>query len=864
MRVHNLQNIDLDLLLHKLIVITGVSGSGKSSLAFDTLYAEGQRRYIESFSTYARQFLDRLEKPDADRIGQMPPAIAISQKTAGHSRRSTVATVTEIHDYLRLAFAKIGVVVCPSCHCAVRSDSPASVLRQLQAFAEGTRYQVCFPFELEAEQSASTLRENGFTRVISGNKTINLSEPATDLGRDVLVVVDRLAAGTATPERIADSVELAFSRGHGQCVVLELVPAAEQASVSTESAAESATEQRPVSTTIVVDGRSCRLLRFNSRLVCSDCGQEFIPPEPRLFSFNSPLGACPRCHGFGSIRADSPPAAGRRSTFEPCPECHGRRLQPLSLAVQVGGIDIAEFCAQTVEQSQGFLKQLQVTLLPQEQSLLKSILPQIESRLGYLQSAGLNYLTLDRPMNSLSSGEAQRVSLTGALGSSLVNTLYVLDEPTAGLHPRDTERLLLAVERLRDSRNTVVVVEHDPLFMRRADQLVDIGPGAGRDGGRVVYQGPPGPIETCSESVTGAFLAGRRGVVAAVLNTRRTPQPQWLRLEGARHNNLKNITVQFPLGVLCAVTGVSGSGKSSLIEDTLYPALCRKRGWRIVGVKEREGASHASAAPECDGLVGDEQIDEVILVDRSPIGRTPRSNPATYLKIFGEIRGLFAQAAEAKVRDYKAVQFSLNAASGGRCPTCQGNGSIAIDMQFLPDVTMVCPDCHGTRFRQEVLEVKYRGLNIAEVLALTVREAFPFFRGQSKLQRRLKLLKDVGLGYIALGQPANTLSGGESQRLKLASCMSGGKRVRTLFLLDEPTTGLHPADVERLIDCFNVLLSAGHSLIVIEHNLDVIRSADHIIDLGPEAGAGGGRVVAQGTPEEVARVAESVTARYLR
>lgn len=581
--------------------------------------------------------------------------------------------------------------------------------------------------------------------------------------------------------------------------------------------------------------------------------------------------------------------------METCPDCHGRRLQPQALAVRLApwdfamggdngdghngrsgppasgrvgsavlptpvstqdrpleGLDIAAACALTVEELHAFLCTVQ-TADESRRLPLHAILPQLLSRLEYLKLVGLEYLTLDRPLVSLSGGEAHRVSLTAALGSHLVNTLYVLDEPTAGLHPGDTERLLTTIERLRDAGNTVVVVEHDPLVLRRADQLIDIGPGAGSEGGRVVFQGPPADAASQTGTPTGDYLSGRRQIANPSSGQRRSPHPVPLRLAGARHHNLQNITVEFPLGVLCVVTGVSGSGKSSLVEETLYRALCRKLG--------------DPGGPEpgpFDSLSGAESLAAVVLIDQTPVGRTPRSNPATCLKIFNAIRELFAETAEAKVRNYAPRQFGFNTATGGRCPTCQGNGSLAIDMQFLPDVTMVCPDCRGARFRREVLEIKYRGLNIAEVLAMTVRDAFPFFRGQSRLQRRLKLLKDVGLDYVTLGQPANTLSGGESQRLKLAACMGQGGSARTLFILNEPTTGLHPADVARLLDCLAILLAAGHSLIVIEHNLDLIRCADQIIDLGPGAGPGGGRVVAQGTPAEVARVSTSLTGRYLR
>lgn len=838
-RVHNLQNVDLDVPLNKLVVITGVSGAGKSSLAFDTLYAEGQRRYIESFSTDARHFLDRLERPDADRIEPIPPAIALRAKPAAASRRATVATATEIHDYLRLLFAKAGTIVCPDCHREVRRESPASVQTALEKLPPGTRYQVCFPvapvtpplskgglggsrnltndpsFTPDVATHEQHLREAGFTRFI-------------DIDNIRLAVVDRLIAGKTTAERLTDSLETAFEHGDGQCIIVE---GAAIAIAPPNGDAENIVSQDAPS------GRNPTYTRFNTRLMCGGCGSEFAEPEPRLFSHFSPLGACPTCLGRGEIRV---PANGKRDReWRVCLACAGARLQQLALAVQIDGKNIAELCRLTVKEL--------ATSPPLLRRGEDNLLAQIEARLQLLTELGLDYLALDRPLNTLSAGESQRVLLTATLGARLVNTLYVLDEPTIGLHPRDTSRLMNVLHRLRDAGNSVLAVEHDRALILHADQVIDIGPGAGRDGGRIVYQGSSTGIADCEDSVTGRYLSGRAKVTPQKVE--QNESRGWIKLSGAMRNNLRNVTVSFPVGVLCVVSGVSGSGKSSLVQETLYPAL-------------REALDKKDAAkPQV--LSGVEHIDDVILVDQTPLGRTPRSNPATCLQVYGEIRALFAETSEAKVRNYTAGHFSFNSASGGRCPTCEGNGTLQIDMQFLPDVTMTCPDCKGTRFRREILDVKYRGRTIAEVLAMTIREAFPFFRGRSRLQRRLKYLKDVGLDYLTLGQPAATLSGGESQRLKLAAALARGSRSRTLFLFDEPTAGLHPADVAKLLECLRALLAGGHSLIVIEHNLDVLRTADYIIDLGPGAGPDGGRIVAQGTPDDIAQSPDSITGRFL-
>ena len=862
-RVHNLQNVDLDIPLGKLIVVTGVSGSGKSSLAFDTLYAEGQRRYVESFSTYSRRFLERFEKPDTDRIEPIPPAVAVRQKSGGRSRRATVGTATEIYDHLRLLYARFGTIVCTKCGRLVERHTPATARPVLNSLTAGTRFLLCFALagsSLEgAEESpagVAALAAAGFTRLILGERTMAVAEaaPRRSPSDGALVVVDRLTAGGTTTDRLADSLELAFRHGNGACVALV------QAS---ETAQSPATERR------VVDGIEYTVVSFSTRLVCPGCRREFADPEPALFNFNSPLGACPACKGTGEVIA----GPVTEPQWQVCATCRGTRLRPEAVAVRVGGKTIVELARMTADELFDFLRATDKQETDADRHLSDQIFAQAVGRLEYLNEVGLGYLTLDRPARTLSGGEAQRVRLTSAFGSKFVNLLYVLDEPTCGLHPRDTERLLTAIRRLRDAGNTLVIVEHDAALIREADLVVDIGPGAGREGGRVVFQGSPAELAGQSQTATADFLSGRRRVAPSNAAARRSPTG-WLHLAGVEHHNLHDVSVAFPLGVLCVVTGVSGSGKSSLVEETLYPAV-------VAGLNGRAAPSPVVAAPDkanpqstmpCaaereagrfSSLTGLDLVDAVLKIDQSPIGRSARANPASFLSLLGEIRTLFATTAEAKLRNFTARHFSFNSAGGGRCETCRGAGSIAIDMQFLPDVVTTCPDCHGARFRREVLEARYRGLSIAEVLALTVRDAFGFFRGRTRLQRRLKVLKDVGLDYLTLGQPANTLSGGESQRLKLASFLSRASRSRTLFVVEEPTIGLHPADIVRLIDCLGQLLAGGHSVVVIEHNVDFLRNADYVIDIGPGAGVAGGRIVATGTPEEISRIPESITGEFL-
>lgn len=910
-RVHNLKGIDLDLPMNQLVVLTGVSGSGKSSLAFDTLYAEGQRRYIETFSAYTRQFLEKLDKPDADRIDGIPPAVAVAQRSGSRrSSRSTVGTVTEVHDYLSLLYARTGQVVCARCGQTIEPANPTIVARAIDAWPEKTRYQIAFPLEVRPDSDrkalAAMLREDGFARIRVADQTLLLESEEFPMPPDGMidVIVDRLVRGSDSPERRLDSIETAFAKGQGRCRIL------------TDSDA----------------------LTFYQGWRCGRCGLDYPEPDPRLFRYNSPLGACPTCEGFGrvvdldmdrivpdtskTIKAgaivpwttpshrshlvdllDLAPAlgiptdipfkhltpaqkqtiidgapehgfAGLRGFFRwlekksykmhvrvflsrwrgyaLCPSCHGARLRPESLAVRIGGQNIAEVSGLKIHDLIPFLEGLaQGNANP----VVQRVVRQIRARLDYLERIGLGYLSLDRQARTLSGGESQRVALTTALGSGLVNTLYVLDEPSIGLHPQDSDRLIAILNALRDAGNSVVVVEHDQAIIRAADLLIDVGPGAGEAGGQVLYQGPPDRIEGTPQSATADFLSGKRRI--AIPERRRPPTQGHLKLTGAAGHNLKGIDVSFPLGLLCVVTGVSGSGKSTLVEETLYPALRRR-----LGNEALHAARHQT-------LTGTSQIDDALLVDQSPIGRSGRSNPVTYLKAFDEIRKTFAATHDAKLRNYGASQFSFNV-EGGRCNACEGNGFLTIDMQFLPDVLIRCPECRGTRYRPETLEITYRGRNIAEVLELTAREAFIFFRHRPKVQARLRPLLDVGLDYLRLGQPASTLSGGEAQRLKLASFLSTSpsamtrtaNRSKTLFVLDEPTTGLHPADTLKLLDAFNSLLDLGQSLIVIEHSPDVMVSADWIIDLGPGAGDDGGRIVAEGPPEEVART-ETATGRVL-
>ncbi|TWT32868.1 excinuclease ABC subunit UvrA [Blastopirellula retiformator] len=920
--VHNLKKVDLDLAHRKLFVFCGVSGSGKTSMALDTLYAEGQRRYIESFSAYTRQFLERLEKPAAESIDGIPPALAVTRGNDSRSNRSTVGTATETTDYLRLLFAKIGEIYCPCCGARIQRDTPQDVAQQILEMNFAGRMMLTFPVAPDQEESwdqvVADLREDGFVRVILGQKTLNLTSDAQQLnGGPVQAIADRLSGEGLKAERLQESLETAFLHGEGVCQLL--VESEEQGAADPSSLQE-------------VDGRVWRRQVYSNQLRCETCDKEFIEPEPRLFNFNSPLGACQACEGFGNVidmdmdlivpdvsksLADGAIAPwntpayhheleellalapdyniptnvpfreltedhlrliregvperefgglkgffqwlerrkykmhlrvflSRWRSFRDCESCHGQRLRPESLAVRIGGKNIAEISTMKIRDAYEFFQSLK--LPPREQAIARQVLTQLLDRLKYLNVVGLGYLSLDRTIRTLSGGEAQRVALTSTLGSSLVNMLYVFDEPSVGLHPVDVERLAGAIQDLNRRGNTVVLVEHEESMIRRADEIIEFGPGAGERGGEIVFQGTAKELLTSEETLTGDYLMGRRKVIH--LEKRRDTTHGRVRVKGARGNNLKNIEVEFPLGVLCVVTGVSGAGKSTLVDNTLYPALCRR--------KRKE----APKPLDCDDVFGDGQIDDVVLVDQSPIGRSPRSNPVTYIKAFDEIRSVFAATVQARTHNFTASHFSFNVA-GGRCDACDGDGHIAIDMQFLADVYMKCPECKGRRYKKDVLEVMYRGKNIAEVLNMTIREAFVFFRGQPKVQAKLQRLIDVGLDYLRLGQPANTLSAGEAQRLKLAGYLASSKRGRTLFLLDEPTTGLHFADIAQLLDCFNSLLQVGHSLIVVEHNLHMMMAADYIIDMGPGAADEGGMVVATGTPEEVAQNQNSRTGRAL-
>jgi excinuclease ABC subunit A len=805
-RVHNLQGVDLDLPLRRLSVFTGVSGSGKSSLAFDTLYAEAQRRYLQSFSAATRQYLERLDQPDADRIENLPPAIAVGQRFAALGPRATVGTMTEIVEYLRLLFARAGTVVCLKCGQPVEAATTADVVRSVEEFAAGTRFSIGFPCP---PGDLAGLHEEGFVRAWIDGRPVRLDGPLPEPinGKRCYVLVDRLEAGRFTPERLVDSVETAFARGVGRMALL------------TDDAE----------------------IPFDQRLVCPRCNIPYPPLEPRLFSFNDPHGACPTCQGTGVVRQK------KRGDESVCPACRGTRLGEQAAIARIGDRTLAELCAFSVLELVEFLKVHTSRLRSRLAAPL--LLEQIRNRLDYLLAVELGYLSLDRAARTLSTGESQRVRLTTALGSNLVNALYIFDEPTAGLHPCETEKLLATLFRLRDTGNTLVVVEHDATVIRAADFVADLGPGAGEEGGRLLYTGPPAALANCEASLTGAYLSGRLAI--AVPPQRRRLEHGSLRLVNARMHHLKDLTIEFPLGVLCVVTGVNGAGKSTLVQDTLYPALRRRK------------HKDATTLPSETDVYGAGALGDVVLMDQTPLARTARSNAATYVKAFDDIRQVFADTTEARIRNFGPGDFSFNQ-PGGRCETCEGQGTLTVDMQFLADVTVTCPDCEGTRYRRDLLNVKVRNLNIAEVLNLTVREAFRFFRAYPAIERRLKLLLDVGLDYLRLGQPADTLSGGECQRLKLAGHLAASRKPRCLFLLDEPTAGLHPADVARLLDCFDRLLQTGHSLIVVEHDLDVIKCADHVIDLGPGAGADGGHVVAAGTPEDVARVAASATGQWLR
>ncbi|HTZ75120.1 MAG TPA: excinuclease ABC subunit UvrA [Candidatus Aquilonibacter sp.] len=937
-RVHNLKNIDVTIPHNALNVVTGVSGSGKSSLAFDTLYAEGQRRYIESLSAYARQFLERIEKPDVDEITGIAPAIAIRQKNSTRNPRSTVATATEIYDYLRLLYARVGRTFCLRCGHEVRKDTLDEIASRVLALPEGRRFYVLYELKLadvaatsaagrpaqkpakkNAKPAAETVRDamvslqkRGFGRLYQNGRVFEFSAPQdlldVDFAKPVYVLVDRLALSPDIRSRLMDSIEICYREGRGEAI-LEFVPdpAAQQPAAAPER------------------------MVFNERFDCKNCGAQYQEPEPRLFSFNNPYGACPRCQGFGNTvdfdidrvvpdksktladgaidpwskprykplaaemkkyaksqgipldvpfydltpaqrdaiidgdrKEDYPGVKGffawlerkkyklhvrvflsRYRGYAICPECHGTRLRAEARAVKVAGLAITEVCQMTVKDARPFFDSLKLTAM--EAAIAEKLVEEVQQRLKFLDEVGLDYVTLDRLTSTLSGGEAQRIQLATSLGSHLVGALYVLDEPSIGLHPRDTDRLIEILKGLRDLGNTLVVVEHDPEMMKAADRIFDLGPGAGEHGGRLMFSGTLKQMLETPQSLTGRYLRGELKI--PVPSRRRKPTGKFLKITGARSHNLKSVDVSIPLNLLVAVTGVSGSGKSTLVYDVIHEGLLAKRTgrpWQEI----------------CDRIDGDALIDAVEMVDQSPIGRTPRSNPATYLKAFDTIRDIFAATPDAKKRGFSAGHFSFNI-PGGRCEACQGDGTVTVEMRFLADVELVCEECHGTRFKQSVLEVRYKDKNIHDVLQMTVREALAFFASHPKTTARLRVLDEVGLGYLRLGQSGTTLSGGEAQRLKLAAHLTRQETCGILYIFDEPTTGLHFDDIQKLLAAFRKLIDGGASVIIIEHNLDVIKAADWVIDMGPEGGEAGGRVIAVGTPEQVARNSQSHTGKYL-
>jgi excinuclease ABC subunit A len=953
-RVHNLKNVDFEVVHNTLTVVTGVSGSGKSSLAFDTIYAEGQRRYVESLSAYARQFLERIEKPDADSIDGIAPAVAIRQKNTTRNPRSTVATATEIYDYLRLLFARVGRTYCVNCGREVKKDTVDEIADTILGLDPETRIQVVFPLksaavapiqpekkaprERKSKKIASAvsglteqikarlfdLRKAGFNRLYQAGQVFEFSTPESlldiNFGQPVFMLVDRLTVSAEARSRIVDAVETAY-REAGE-VIFDL-PAR--------------------------DGEAARQLRFSQRFECKHCNLRYEEPEPRLFSFNNPYGACARCQGFGNtidfdldlVIPDKTKSLGegaidpwnkpkyrpvfaemkrfakqaeipldvpwgeleedqrelilngeddflgvrgffqylerkkyklhirvflsRYRGYSTCPDCHGSRLRLEARQVKIEGRNICEVCAMTVEDAAKLFAGVQLSA--EEAEIAERLLQEIQERLRFLNDVGLEYLTLDRLASTLSGGEAQRIQLATSLGSRLVGTLYVLDEPSIGLHSRDTHRLIKILHDLRDLGNTILVVEHDPDIMRTADRILDLGPGAGENGGKLVAAGTYEEILRNPASLTGRYLSDDLRIQIPAV--RRQPGARQIKIRNVRANNLKGIDIDIPLGMLVAITGVSGSGKSTLLHQVLYQALAEAKQQPI------SGSGRGTATWQ--NLEGDEFIDEVVLVDQSPIGRTPRSNPVTYIKAFDAIRELFASLPESKKRGFSSGHFSFNI-PGGRCETCQGDGTVTVEMQFLADVELICEECKGARYKAQVLEVRYRGKNIHEVLNLTVKEALKFFAEVPKITEKLRVLDEVGLGYLRLGQSATTLSGGEAQRMKLAAHLQPAAREigrpnagreqprrkrRLLYIFDEPTTGLHFDDVSKLLAAFRRLIEAGGSILVIEHNLEVIKTADWVIDLGPEGGARGGKIVGAGTPEQIAELAGSYTGKYL-
>jgi excinuclease ABC subunit A len=829
-RVHNLKNIDVEIPRERLVVITGVSGSGKSSLAFDTLYAEGQRRYVESLSAYARQFLELMERPDVDSIEGLSPAISIEQKSASRNPRSTVGTVTEIYDYLRLLFARIGNPFCYRCGQQISVQTIQQIVDRILTLPANTRIHILAPVAVgrkgEYRRQLKDLAEAGFSRVKIDGRLENLADEIMlrkTVYHDIDLVVDRLVVKADIRKRLADSLEVA-SRYGSEVIKIE----------------------------VFADGDKgdAEEILFSQKLACVRCGISYPEFTPRMFSFNSPYGACSRCSGLG-IKLDIDliydPDCFANAPL--CSACGGARLKKESLQVKISGKNIAEVTALSLEDSLEFFRTLKLSA--QEEVIARRVVKEITDRLEFLVAVGLGYLTLGRSAATLSGGEGQRIRLATQIGSGLAGVLYILDEPSVGLHPRDHARLLDILKRLRDLGNTVLVVEHDRDTILAADHIIDMGPGAGVHGGWLIAQGTPQQFikDEGKHSLTGDYLAGRKRIPTPT--RRRKGNGMTLTLSGARHNNLKNLTVSIPAATLTCVTGVSGSGKSSLIVDTLYPAMAQRL---------RQSNARAGALEDLSGW---KNFEKVININQNPIGRTPRSNPATYTGVLLHIRDLFAQLPEARVRGYRPGRFSFNA-KGGRCEACQGDGVIRVEMQFLPDVFVTCEVCHGSRYNRETLEVLYKGLTIADILQMTVIQALDLLGNFPAIRRKLETLRDVGLGYITLGQSATTLSGGEAQRIKLSRELSKRSAGRNLYILDEPTTGLHFDDIKKLLEVLRDLTNLGNTVIVIEHNLDVIKSADYVIDLGPEGGERGGHIVAQGTPEEIANNAKSHTGIFLK
>jgi excinuclease ABC subunit A len=809
-RTQNLKGIDVAFPTNALVAVTGVSGAGKTSLAVSTLAAEGQRRFIETFPAAARRFLERLERPDCDQIGPLPPAIIHRHHHRPPGKRSTVATLSEVSATLQQLFSSTGQIFCPKCDISVAAHSAVSLAAFINLMPAGLRIQLGFRMQLDKatipDKSAADLLESGFQRSIIHGQTLTLKFPlppdwpqATEWD----IVIDRLQTGRISSERLVDSLEIAMQRGGGSCFALLHGPKHSFPHLNADE--------------FQLDGEPVARLSFHTRPICSQCQTEFSPLNPRQFSFNSPVGACPKCRGLGSIKDSS------------CPECRGNRLRPESLSVRCGIWNFGAVLSLTIREAVELLSRWSELISEPLRPFAEPQLAQLKKRLEMLNRLGLGHLKLNRSAQTLSTGEAQRLSLGATCAVELVNSLYVLEEPASGLHPRDIRQLVDVLNQLKQRRNTVVFTEHASEVIQAADVVVDLGPGAGPEGGQLVYAGNPADLAGNAKSITGEYLGGLKIVKSPQART----SSSWLKLSGVQFRNLNDVDVEFPLGTLCAVTGISGSGKSSLIRDTLYPAL-------LSCLHQTGDLSESGAYAD---LTGFETLRSVVFVDQSVLENSSRGNVATASGIWPEIRGLLADTAEAKLRQFNAGTFSFYSSSGGRCPSCEGRGTVAVDLQFLADVTITCPECVGMRFQRDILEVKYRGHHVAELLNLTIRDALPFFRGKSRLQRRLKALKDVGLGFLQLGQPIMSLSGGETQRLKLAARMMAKPSGATLFLLDEPARGLHPADIQELVNWFHDLLNEGHSFIVIEHRQELVRVADHVIELGPGAGPDGGRVV---------------------